>query len=71
VARTTGAGTGEAPPASVVATGSVWSVEPIGTGASASGKTWVSLLVPQSTHAAVAQAAVEGRLRVGLLGAGS
>jgi Flp pilus assembly protein CpaB len=71
VARTTGAGTGEAPPASVVATGSVWSVEPIGTGASASGKTWVSLLVPQSTHAAVAQAAAEGRLRVGLLGAGS
>ena len=67
VARTTG-GTAPAAQADVVTVGSVWSVEPIGTGSSTAGEVWVSLLVPQSAHAAVAQAAADGRLRLGLLG---
>lgn len=69
VAATTG--TGEASAATVVAAGSVWAVEPIGTGASSVGKAWVSLLIPHGVHEEVAQAAAEGRLRLGLLGAGS
>ena len=67
VARTTGGAVPDAQ-AEVVTVGSVWSVEPIGTGSSTAGKVWVSLLVPQSAHAAVAQAAADGRLRLGLLG---
>jgi hypothetical protein len=57
--------------ASLIAEGSVWAVEPIGTGTSTAGRVWVSLLVPQAAHAELAQAASEGRLRLGLLGAGS
>ena len=65
---TTGGATGLPPAAAVVLTvGSVWSVEPIGSG-SGSGKAWVSLLIPQGVHAEVAQAAADGRVRLGLLG---
>ena len=72
VARTVAGSTQAAPAtAQVLATGTVWAVEPIGTGASSVGRVWVSLLIPQSAHGAVAQAASEGRLRLGLLGAGS
>jgi len=70
VARSTAGAAGESVPPVVVATGSVWSVEPIGSGAASSGKLWVSLLVPESAHGDVAQAAADGRLRLGLLGAG-
>ena len=71
VARTATGSTANAAPATVLTAGLVWAVEPIGTSASSSGKVWVSLLVPQATHAEVAQAAADGRLRLGLLGAGS
>jgi Flp pilus assembly protein CpaB len=71
VARTTSSGASGGEPAAVLAAGSVWAVEPIGSGAAATGKTWVSLLIPRSAHPDVAQAAAEGRLRLGLLGAGS
>jgi Flp pilus assembly protein CpaB len=57
--------------ASLIAEGSVWAVEPIATGTSTAGRVWVSLLVPQAAHGELAQAASEGRLRLGLLGAGS
>jgi Flp pilus assembly protein CpaB len=57
--------------ASLIAEGSVWAVEPIGTGTSTVGRVWVSLIVPQAAHTELAQAASEGRLRLGLLGAGS
>jgi Flp pilus assembly protein CpaB len=70
VARSTAGSPGASGSPVVVATGSVWSVEPIGSGASSTGKLWVSLLVPESTHGEVAQAAADGRLRLGLLGAG-
>jgi Flp pilus assembly protein CpaB len=71
VAPTVAGSTTEAPAATVLATGTVWAVEPIGTGASSAGRVWVSLLVPQATHGPVAQAAADGRLRLGLLGAAS
>lgn len=64
-----GATTDPSATAQVVAMGSVWSVESIGTGSSSAGRAWVSLLIPQDSHAQVAQAASEGRLRLGLLGA--
>ena len=67
VAPTSGGAATDATPV-VIAEGSVWSVEPIGTGSSSAGRLWVSLLVPKSVHAAVAQAAADGRLRLGLLG---
>ena len=70
VARTTAGGPDGAPAATVtvVTQGTVWSVAPVTVGGSSSGKTWVSLLVPRETHAAVAQAAADGRLRLGLVG---
>jgi Flp pilus assembly protein CpaB len=72
VARTvTGVTDDAATAATVLTTASVWAAEPIGTGATSAGKTWVSLLIPRSAHTQVAQAAAEGRLRLGLLGAGS
>lgn len=68
VTRPTGGAAGPAPSVAVVlAVGSVWSVEPVGSG-SGSGKAWVSLLIPQGVHAEVAQAAADGRVRLGLLG---
>lgn len=69
VARSVAGSSTQAPPARVLAVGSVWSVEPIGSGSSATGKIWVSLLVPQASHGDVAQAAADDRLRIGLLGA--
>lgn len=68
VARAVPGATADGAVAAVVATGSVWSVESIGTGSSSAGRAWVSLLIPQGAHAQVAQAASEGRLRLGLLG---
>lgn len=45
----------------------VWSVQLMGT-TGASSRLWVSLLVDEQLHAPVAQAAAEGRLRLGLVG---
>lgn len=45
----------------------VWSVQLMGT-TEASSRMWVSLLVDEELHAPVAQAASEGRLRLGLVG---
>jgi hypothetical protein len=53
--------------ATVVASGTVWSVQPVGQGASSS-KLVVSVLVPAETQALVAQAAADGRLRLSLVG---
>jgi Flp pilus assembly protein CpaB len=63
------AGTAEAgAQARVLATGSVWSVvEPAAGGGSAGW--WVSLLVPEESQTAVAQAAADGLLRLSLAGA--
>ena len=54
--------------AEVLAVGTVWSVEPVGTGSSTS-RVWVALLVPADTQGVVAQAAADGLLRLSLLGA--
>jgi Flp pilus assembly protein CpaB len=67
VVKATGAPASVAPVASVVASGTVWSVQPVGQGA-ASSKLMVSLLVPAETQAVVAQAAADGRLRLSLVG---
>ena len=45
----------------------VWSVQMMGSSESSS-RLWVSLLVDESLHAPVAQAAADGRLRLGLVG---
>lgn len=54
--------------ASVLATGTVWSIEPATSG-SVSSKLLVALLVPAEAQTVVAQAAADGRLRLSLLGA--
>jgi Flp pilus assembly protein CpaB len=56
--------------ATVVASGMVWSVQPVGQGASSS-KLVVSVLVPAESQAVVAQAAADGRLRLSLVGVSS
>lgn len=61
---------GVAPVAVLLASGTVWSVNPVGTGANSS-KLWVSMLVPADVQPAVMQAAADGRLRVALAGGGS
>jgi Flp pilus assembly protein CpaB len=54
--------------ASVLTTGTVWSVQaPTSNGGGTNW--WVSLLVPASSQASVAQAAADGRLRLSLVGA--
>jgi Flp pilus assembly protein CpaB len=54
--------------ASVLAAGTVWSVQaPTSNGGAPNW--WVSVLVPASTQATVAQAAADGRLRLSLVGA--
>ena len=68
VVKTTATGAGTVGPvASLLAAGSVWSVEPAASG-SVSSKLWVSILVPADTQPAVAQAAADGRLRLSLVG---
>ncbi len=70
VARTTAAAIDPAattPVAEVLAVGTVWSVEPAGTGTSTS-RVWVALLVPADTQGVVAQAAADGLLRLSLVG---
>ncbi|MAT03629.1 MAG: hypothetical protein CL424_01085 [Acidimicrobiaceae bacterium] len=64
--RTTAGQTDQAdtPKATLLASGTVWSVEPTG---SASGL-WVSLMVPASAEGAVAQVAADGLLRLSLVG---
>lgn len=57
------------PSAKLIASGTVWSVERPSTN-SASGKLWVSILVPIEAQGAVAQAAADGLLRLSLVGAG-
>jgi Flp pilus assembly protein CpaB len=57
------------PEASVLAAGTVWSVERPSQG-TATAKLWVSILVPVDTQTTVAQAAADGRLRLALIGAG-
>jgi Flp pilus assembly protein CpaB len=59
--------TGGSPVATVVASGTVWSVQPVGQGA-ASSKLVVSVLVPAGSQEVVAQAAADGRLRLSLVG---
>jgi hypothetical protein len=68
--RTSGGPTVDASPvaASVLASGTVWSVEPAST-TSASAKLWVAVAVPASAQGAVAQAAADGLLRLSLVGA--
>ena len=56
------------PQASVLAAGTVWSVEPASKG-TATAKLWVSILVPEDTQTSVVQAAADGRLRLALTGA--
>lgn len=55
-----------APAATLLASGTVWSVEATG---STSGL-WVSLMVPMSAEGAVTQAAADGLLRLSLVGGG-
>ena len=55
--------------ASLLTSGSVWSVGPATSG-SASARVWVALLIPADAQATVAQAAADGRLRLSLVGAG-
>jgi len=57
------------PSAVVLASGSVWSVEPPPT-SSATAKLWVSVLVPAEAQGEVAQAAADGLLRLSLVGGG-
>lgn len=69
LARTT-AGSGDGVPvAKVLTTGTVWTVEPAGSGTSTS-EVWVSVLLPADVQPAFAQAAGDGLLRLSLLGAG-
>jgi hypothetical protein len=67
VVKATGAPTTGSPVATVVASGTVWSVQSPGTGA-VSSKQVVSLLIPAEAQAVVAQAASDGRLRLSLVG---
>ena len=61
-------GAGATAEATVLTTGTVWSVEqpPTGGGSAA---WWVSLLIPEGSQTAVAQAAADGLLRLSLVGA--
>jgi Flp pilus assembly protein CpaB len=54
--------------ATVLTSGTVWSVEPPSTGGG-SAAWWVSLLIPEGSQTAVAQAAADGLLRLSLAGA--
>lgn len=54
----------------VLARGTVWSVERIGTG-STSPKLWMSVLVDEAAQTEVAQAAADGRLRLALVSGAS
>jgi hypothetical protein len=67
--RTTAGQPSDAAPAAatLLTTGTVWSVE--STGTSSSG-IWVSLVVPTDAQGAVAQAAADGLLRLSLVGGG-
>lgn len=56
-----------APTASLLATGTVWSVE--STGSNSTGM-WVSLVVPSASEGSVVQAAADGLLRLTLVGGG-
>lgn len=68
VAKSAAATPGEASTAASLGSGTVWSVERVGSG-STSSKLWVSVLVSSATQTAVAQAAADGRLRLSLRGA--
>jgi Flp pilus assembly protein CpaB len=68
VVKATGTPTNESLVASVVASGTVWSVQLPGQGG-VSSKQVVSLLIPAEAQAVVAQAAADGRLRLSLVGA--
>jgi Flp pilus assembly protein CpaB len=67
VAKTNG-GSAAAPTATVLTSGTVWSVEapPAGGGSAA---WWVSLLIPEGSQTSVAQAAADGLLRLSLVAA--
>ncbi len=72
VERTTGVAPGSdaaQPSARLLASGTVWSVERASNNSSSS-KLWVSILIPETTQGAVAQAAADGLLRLSLVGAG-
>ena len=60
---------GAQPAAVVLASGTVWSVEPPPT-SSATAKQWMSVLVPIDAQGEVAQAAADGLLRLSLIGGG-
>ena len=63
---TTGQAEAAAPPvATLLATGTVWSVE--ATGSNSTGM-WVSLVVPSASEGSVTQAAADGLLRLSLVG---
>jgi SAF domain len=63
---TTGQAEAAAPPvATLLATGTVWSVEATGSNSTVM---WVSLVVPSVSEGAVAQAAADGLLRLSLVG---
>ena len=70
VERVAGAPADGAPPAAatVLAEGTVWSVEGASQG-TATSKMWVAILVPVDAQTLVAQAAADGRLRLALIGA--
>lgn len=71
VVRATGTVAGEVgagPVAEVLTSGSVWSVEAVGSG-SVTSRVWVSVLIPEDAQGAVAQAASDELLRLSLVGA--
>lgn len=63
-----GTPTDSAASATVIASGSVWSVRPPDQ-SSVSAETWVALLVPADTREDVAQAVADGQLSLALMGA--
>ena len=67
VVKTNGT-TGATSEATVLTSGTMWSVEPPLTGGG-SAAWWVSLLIPEGSQTAVAQAAADGLLRLSLVGA--
>jgi Flp pilus assembly protein CpaB len=69
LARTTAGLDDGANGAAVLTTGTVWTVEPAGSGTSVS-EVWVSVLLPADAQSEFAQAAGDGLLRLSLLGAG-
>ncbi len=68
VVKSTGAVIDGQPEAIVLTTGTVWSVQQPATGGGSAGW-WVSLLIPETSQTAVAQAAADGLLRLSLAGA--